>query len=165
MEPTPPMIRSFRKTVEEITTERNKREHLPTTREDDVVFELIKISEEQPRVSKKLKITEYEMKYFFKHNLSNFIDDVFIAEQVVDEMIEKSVQPSLALAGDDDVVLVRIASDDMAHPVTTKYINKYQFDPQDILTSISALIMSGNYIIESGYLTVSITVMKVPKKK
>ena len=152
-----------RKQIESLRTKRREaRTALPgDVATPDVVFELVKKSEHVPRKCKTLNCMEYSSTFEFKHNLGQYADDIFIAEEVVDQMVERMITPQLEKAGDNDVILLSILGDNMNNAFYTKYKNKTEFDPSHFLTTIASFITSGrDEILDSGILHVSLLIQK-----
>ena len=158
--------KTFAEKKREIEAIRTKRREAKKAQTGDVaspgvVFEVVKKSEHQPRKCKRLNCMEYSSTFEFKHNLGQYADDIFIAEEVVDQIIEEMVTPQLEKAGENDVIILSIDGDKLHNSFYTKYKNKSEFEPSHFLTTIASFITSGrDEILDSGILRVNILIQK-----
>ena len=115
--------------------------------------------EQQPKISKNFRLTQYERIYQVKHNFHEQMNLLRVGSEV-DKLFASMVAHDLDLAGDKDLVSVAISHPELTPDLYVSFRRKSDFTPASFLNRIFEVMQSNNAFTLDGEFTVRVSIVK-----
>ena len=127
---------------------------------EEVVFEFQQLRKLPPSESLNGRYKEFETEFEINHNLGNFVNDIFIAQNVVDDAFERMIAPLLTEANDKDRISITL--DTMTdNDYYVAFTSKANFDKESLLNAMAQISQSNrSQIFANGVIKIKVGILK-----
>ena len=128
---------------------------------DDIVFQFREVRKFPPVKAFDGKYMEFDTEFEIEHNLGQYQNDLFMAQELIDDAFEAMVKPFLLSANPDDKISVTMETGTDEGSFYVSFVGPQGFDKEELLNALASLAQSNRTaIFKNGKLNLKIGVLK-----